>query len=60
MQTRPWTMLLMMLSGWINRHQQDVIVIYLCFNLIFLYPHAYPLQAALRESTIIDMDLMTV
>ena len=25
MQTRPWTMLLMMLAGWLNRHQQDVI-----------------------------------
>ena len=25
MQTRPWTMLLMMLAGWINSHQQDVI-----------------------------------
>ncbi len=25
MQTRPWTMLLMMLAGWMNRHQQDVI-----------------------------------
>ena len=25
MQTRPWTMLMMMLAGWLNRHQQDVI-----------------------------------
>ena len=25
MRTRPWTMLLMMLAGWLNRHQQDVI-----------------------------------
>ena len=25
MQTRPWTMLLTMLAGWINSHQQDVI-----------------------------------
>jgi hypothetical protein len=25
MQTRPWTMLLMMMAGWLNRHQQDVI-----------------------------------
>ena len=25
MRTRPWTMLLMMLAGWINSHQQDVI-----------------------------------
>ena len=25
MQTKPYTMLLMMLAGWINRHQQDVI-----------------------------------
>ena len=25
MRTRPWTMLLMMLAGWLNRHHQDVI-----------------------------------
>ena len=25
MRTRPWTMLLMMMAGWINSHQQDVI-----------------------------------
>ncbi|MDH4201353.1 MAG: integrase core domain-containing protein [Phycisphaerae bacterium] len=25
MRTRPWTMLLMMMAGWLNRHQQDVI-----------------------------------
>ena len=25
MQTRPWTMFLMMMAGWMNRHQQDVI-----------------------------------
>ncbi|MHC4855891.1 MAG: hypothetical protein ACYS72_05760 [Planctomycetota bacterium] len=25
MRTRPWTMLLMMLAGWVNRHQQDMI-----------------------------------
>ena len=25
MRTRPWTMLLMMLAGGVNRHQQDVI-----------------------------------
>jgi len=25
MKTRPWTMLLMMLAGWLNRHQRDVI-----------------------------------
>ena len=25
MRTQPWTMLLMMMAGWLNRHQQDVI-----------------------------------
>jgi len=25
MKTRPWTMLLVMMAGWLNRHQQDVI-----------------------------------
>ena len=25
MKTKPYTMLLMMLAGWLNRHQQDVI-----------------------------------
>ena len=25
MKTQPWTMLLMMMAGWLNRHQQDVI-----------------------------------
>ena len=25
MKTNPYTMLLMMMAGWLNRHQQDVI-----------------------------------
>ena len=25
MRTRPWTVLLIMLAGWMNRHQQDMI-----------------------------------
>jgi putative transposase len=25
MKTRPWTMLLAMMTGWLNRHQQDMI-----------------------------------
>ncbi|MEN6384381.1 MAG: hypothetical protein ABFD79_04215 [Phycisphaerales bacterium] len=25
MKIRPWTMILTMLAGWINQHQQDVI-----------------------------------
>jgi len=25
MKTQPWTMLLVMLAGWLNRHQQDII-----------------------------------
>ena len=25
MKTKPWTMLLVMMAGWMNRHQQDVI-----------------------------------
>ncbi len=25
MKTKPYTMLLMMMAGWLNRHQQDVI-----------------------------------
>ncbi len=25
MKTKPWTMLMMMMAGWMNRHQQNVI-----------------------------------